>query len=68
MIVEFIGNRVKELRLLKGLSQEKLAMKACLDRTYIAGIEKGKRNVSSRNLEKLLNALEISFHDFFEGA
>ena len=67
MIIEFIGKRIRSLRLDKGLSQEKLAMKTGLDRTYIAGIECGKRNVSSRNLEKILDALEISFHDFFEG-
>jgi transcriptional regulator with XRE-family HTH domain len=40
------GRRAKELRLLKGVSQEKLAELADLDRTYIPGIEAGKRNVS----------------------
>lgn len=50
-----------------GLSQEKLALKAEIDRTYLAGVEQGKRNPSLRSLEKILLALDISFHDFFEG-
>ena len=51
------GLKIKELRLAKGWSQEKLAQKADLDRTYITGIETGKRNVSIVVIEKLGIAL-----------
>ena len=53
------GNRIRELRLLKGVSQEKLAELADLDRTYITGIEKGKRNISITVMEKLSLAFGI---------
>lgn len=49
-----------------GLSQEKLALKADLDRTYLAGVENGKRNLSIKSLEKIINALEVSFQEFFK--
>lgn len=67
MITEKVGARIKELRNQQNISQEKLALKADIDRTYLAGVELGKRNPSIRSLEKIVNALEISFHDFFEG-
>ena len=66
MRTEKIGNRIKELRKLKGLSQERLAFNADLDRTYLAGVESGKRNPSVKSLEKILNALDVSFEDFFK--
>ncbi len=59
------GLRIKELRQLKGLSQEALAFKAGIDRTYMTSVENGKRNVSIKNIEKILNALEITLTDFF---
>lgn len=65
MITQIIGNRIRERRKALELSQEKLALKAEIDRTYLAGVEQGKRNISIRNLEKILIALEISFEDFF---
>lgn len=46
------GQRVKELRLTNGYSQEKLAELSDLDRTYIPGIESGKRNLSLMVVEK----------------
>ncbi len=66
MITEIIGNRIRDLRSNMGLSQEKLALKADLDRTYLAGVENGKRNISIRSLEKIINALEVSFQEFFK--
>ena len=56
------GEHIKELRKHMGLSQEQLALLADLDRTYISGIERGKRNVSLINLLKLAKALEIPAH------
>ena len=46
MITEKVGSRIKELRRALELSQEKLALKAEVDRTYLAGVEQGKRNPS----------------------
>lgn len=66
MITEIIGHRIRDLRSDMGLSQEKLALKADLDRTYLAGVENGKRNISVRSLEKIVNALEVSFQEFFK--
>lgn len=50
-----------------GITQEKLALKAEVDRTYLAGAEIGKRNISLKSLEKIINALNVSFEDFFRG-
>ncbi|RDE83033.1 XRE family transcriptional regulator [Haemophilus parahaemolyticus] len=67
MILEQIGSRVRELRKAQDLSQEKFALKAEIDRTYLAGIEQGKRNPSIKSLEKIINTLGVTFHQFFEG-
>jgi transcriptional regulator with XRE-family HTH domain len=53
------GIRVRDLRQAKGISQEALADKAGLDRTYISSIERGKRNVSLLNIELLAKALGV---------
>ena len=57
------GQRIKELRLSKGYSQEKLAEISDLDRTYIPGIEAGKRNVSLVVVEKIAKAFTISISE-----
>ncbi len=67
MIRQKVGNRIRELRTAAGLSQEKLALAAGLDRTYIASVEKGKRNISIVNLEKIVTALDCTFAEFFQG-
>ncbi len=64
-IKEKIGKRLRELRQAKGLSQEKFAYECELDRTYIASIEQGRRNVSIANIEKIANAFGMSVSDFF---
>lgn len=66
MITDDVGKRIRELRNEKELSQEKLALKADIDRTYLAGVEQGKRNLSIKSLEKIVIALETNFHTFFE--
>lgn len=66
MITEKIGVRVREMRIALGLSQEKLALKADIDRTYLAGVEQGKRNPSVKSLEKIINALGVTFGEFFK--
>lgn len=64
LIKEF-GLHLKSIRIDKGLSQEKLALIANLDRTYISGIERGVRNISLANILKLANALEVSPSELF---
>ena len=59
------GVKLKEIRIEKGLSQEKLAHLAEIDRTYLPGIEKGERNISLAIIEKLARALHIEIVDFF---
>lgn len=54
------GEKLKEIRTQKGLSQEKLAFKSGLHRTYISDIERGARNVSLINIEKIAKALGVS--------
>lgn len=53
---EVIRRRRRELR----LSQEELAWRAGVDRTYVSGVERGARNLSLLTLEKLARALEVS--------
>lgn len=64
-IKDKIGSRIRQLRQEKHLSQEAFADLCELDRTYISSIEKGKRNVSIINLEKIANALNISLSILF---
>ena len=61
-----VGNRIRQLRKELLLSQESLACKAGLDRTYIASVENGKRNLSIMSLEKIIVALDCSMAEFFE--
>lgn len=66
MIQESVGLRIKELRHKLGISQEELAERANIHRTYIASLEVGKRNVSIVTLEKVVVALEVSLSEFFD--
>lgn len=66
-IKEKFGNRVKELRQSRNLSQEKFALQIDMDRTYIASIESGKRNVSLENINKIACGLEIPIAELFKG-
>ena len=59
------GQAVRKLRLEQKLSQEELAERCDLHRTYISDIELGKRNVSLENIERIVTALDRSLPDFF---
>lgn len=65
-ILKSFGNHFKKIRLSQKISQEELALKADLDRTYISGIERGLRNVSLINIVKLANALNISITEIVD--
>lgn len=56
---------VKGLRIRLGISQEKLAERTDLHRTYISDIECGSRNVSLENIDRLARALEVSISHLF---
>ena len=53
------GKRVRELRLARRLSQEKLAELADLHRNYVGGLERGERNVGLLNIVKLAHGLNV---------
>ena len=59
------GQAVRQHRMARGLSQEKLAELADLHRTYIGGIERGERNVSLVNVWKIAQALRVSLPTLF---
>lgn len=59
-LLKQFGERVRELRLRRGLTQEDLAFKSGLHRTYIGMIERAEKNVTILNLQKLANALDVS--------
>ena len=63
-----IGQRIKELREHTSMSQKDLAYAADLDRSYIASIENGQRNVSIVNIEKIATALNVTLKEFFNDA
>lgn len=64
-IEERFGKRVRELRQAKGLSQEELAFKAGVHRTYLGGIERGERNPSLRNIAAIAKALGVTLSELF---
>ena len=61
------GDRVRELRLEANLSQEKFALLIDMDRTYLASVENGKRNISLENIAKIANGFNITIEELFKG-
>ncbi|WP_416443462.1 helix-turn-helix domain-containing protein [Leucobacter sp. HNU] len=59
------GARVRELRTERGLSQEDLANRAGLDRTYVSGVERGVRNPTLDVIARLATAFAVSPAEFF---
>lgn len=62
------GDRLREIRRKRGISQEKLADLAGLHRTYVSGVERGERNISLLNIERLAIALDVAMSDLMPGA
>lgn len=59
------GQRIRAIRNRRGISQESLALKCGLDRTYISGIERGTRNPSLTNILKIATALDVPPSELF---
>lgn len=66
MLLIKIGKKIQELRKGTGLSQEKFALKIDMDRTYLASVEAGNRNISIKNLKKITDGLNIPLSKFFQ--
>ena len=66
-IKKIFGKNVRTYRETRGLSQEKLAHLCGLHRTYIGSIERGERNISLGNIQKIANALQVEIIDLFKG-
>ena len=61
-----ISNLIKTLRKEKNFTQDELAYRAGLDRTYVSGVERGIRNLTINSLESIISALEVSPEYFFK--
>jgi transcriptional regulator with XRE-family HTH domain len=59
------GQVVKQYRVKQGLSQEKLAEKTGLHRTYISEVERGERNISLENIKKIAVSLDVNLSNIF---
>ncbi len=66
MITEEFGKRVRELRTQRALSQEKFALHIGMDRTYLASVESGKRNISLKNISIIADGFGISLEELFK--
>ncbi len=64
-ISKFFGKKMKGIRNEKNISQEKLASKSGLHRTYISDVERGNRNISLENIEKIAKALDVPVIELF---
>ena len=60
------GYRVKEIRLKQNISQEELAFRCGLSKNYISDVERGKRNISLRSIEKIADGFAINIKELFE--
>ena len=61
------GKRIRELRESIGLSQEKFSFHVGVHRTYIGMIERGEKNITLTNIQKIAKALNISISQLFNG-
>jgi transcriptional regulator with XRE-family HTH domain len=66
MLTKALGNRIKALRSVTGLSQEKFSLKIGMDRTYFASVEAGCRNISIRNIKKIADGLGVTLSELFK--
>ena len=67
-VLRLLAGRIKSLRADKGWSQEQLAERAAMQRSYLANLERGRRDPSVRTLVKLSNALGVSIAELLDSA
>ena len=67
VVAKAVGRRIRELRKEEGWSQERLADEADVHRTYMWGIEQGRRNPSLRHLLLIADALDVPLTALFDG-
>lgn len=65
-IQEKFGNKIKELRFAKNISQEQAALNCGLDRTHYQKIEAGKKNLTLSTIEKIAKGFEVQILELFE--
>ncbi len=65
-LLRSVGDKIRVIRQERGYSQEELAFKAGLDRTYVGSVERGERNISLINLERIMRALDLTAADAFK--
>ena len=65
-IAKIIGQRIRNYRTKKGLSQEKLAELAGCHPTYIGQLERGEKNATLESVEKIASAMDISLSELFD--
>jgi len=65
-ILNIFGENVRRLRRRLNISQEELAHRADLHRTYIGMIERAEKNITLVNIQKIANALEVKIEDLFK--
>jgi len=63
-----LGLAIKEIRILKGYSQESLALQAGIDRSYMGGIERGEHNVAIVNIQKIAECLDMRIWELLKKA
>lgn len=66
MLLQLIGERIRQVRKSKGLTQEELAEKAGINASYMGTVERGDRNISIETLEKIMKGLDVTPTDFFQ--
>lgn len=60
-----IGNRIRQIRHSKGVSQEELALVAGINRSFMGQLERGEKNATVKTIEKICIVLEVTLHEFF---
>lgn len=63
---EKVGNRIADLRKEKNITQLEFSYAVNIERSYITSIENGKKNISLSTLQKIIEALEVTYMEFFD--
>ncbi|NUM43516.1 MAG: helix-turn-helix transcriptional regulator [Anaerolineales bacterium] len=64
-VLKQFGETIRKIRLERGLSQEQLALLAGVHRTYVGAVERGERNITLKNIEKLAKTLNVPIGEIF---